>query len=167
MRVFRIMVSLATALALVACGRASAGEETAKQRGSDDRPAVAGIYELQADIHRSGTSKDVDLLMSRWADDASLVVKDVTYVGKEQIRNFFVNSHPAFKPENRWVALTRSPNIRVTANGNHGTLYFECYFVDATTKQVVAATSASTKVVRVSGRWLLTEYRSGSVELEP
>ena len=164
MRGSRVIVALASALVLTACGGAAAEVERPQD---EDRPGIAGIYQLQADIHRAGTSKDLDLLMSRWAEGARLEVAGTTYVGDAEIRRFFATAHPAFKPENRWVALTRSPNIKVAAEGDHGTLYFECYFVDVTTKQVAAATSAAAKVVRVSGRWLLEEYRSGSVELSP
>jgi hypothetical protein len=159
------MVALASALVLTACGGAAAGVERPEE--DQDRPGIAGIYQLQADIHRAGTSKDLDLLMSRWAEGARLEVAGRTYVGDAEIRRFFATGHPAFEPDNRWVALTRSPNIKVAAEGDHGTLYFECYFVDVATKQVAAATSAATEVVRVSGRWLLEEYLSGSVELSP
>ncbi|MGH2721432.1 MAG: nuclear transport factor 2 family protein [Actinomycetota bacterium] len=161
----RAMLAFASALVLTACGGAAAGVDRARE--GEDRPGVAGIYQLQADVHRSGTSKDLDLLMSRWTEGARLEVAGRTYTGKAEIRRFFATAHPAFKPDNHWVALTRSPNIRVAAQGDRGTLYFECYFVDAATKQVAAATSAETKVVRESGRWLLEEYLSGSVELAP
>jgi hypothetical protein len=159
------LAGVASAIVLSACGGAGARAE--RPAGSEDHPGIAGIYQLQADIHRAGTSKDLDLLMSRWAEGARLEVAGRTYVGEHEIRRFFADVHPAFKPDNQWVALTRSPNIKVASVGDHGTLYFECYFVDAATKQVAAATSAATEVVRVSGRWLLEEYRSGSVELSP
>jgi hypothetical protein len=159
------ILAVATALAVTACSNAGA-RETRPERAAD-RPGAAGIYQLQADIHASATSKDLDLLMSRWDDGASLVVAGRTYVGKGEIRRFFATSHPAFRPDNRWVALTRSSAIEVTTEHDHGALYFECYFVDVDTRQVVSATSATTKVVRRSGRWLLTEYRSGTVELAP
>jgi hypothetical protein len=129
-------------------------------------PGAAGIYQLQADFHRAATAKDLNLMMSLWDDQASLTVAGKTHTGKDEIRALLAN-HPAFNPDNHWVALTRSPHFRVGATGNRGTLYFECYYVDVATKQVMLSLGATTSLVRVDGRWLFKDFASAPVTLGP
>ena len=127
-------------------------------------PGVAGISQLQADFHRSATAKDLDLMMSLWDDQATLTLAGKTYTGKDEIRAVLA-THPAFNPANHWIALTRSPHFRITASGNRGTLYFECYYVDLATKQVMLSSGATTTVVRVDGRWLFKDFVSAPVTM--
>ena len=66
-----------------------------------------------------------------------------------------------------WVALTRSSHFRITTSSKRGTLYFECYYVDVATKQVMLSSGATTKVVRVDGHWLFEDFISAPVTIAP
>jgi hypothetical protein len=157
-------IVLSAALVLTAGAVAVAGQQSpATQR---DLPGAAGIYQLQADFHRAATAKDLDLMMSLWDDQATLTVAGTTHTGKDEIRALLA-THPAFNPANHWVALTRSPHFRITASGTRGTLYFECYYVDLASKQVMLSLGATTKVVRVDGRWLFRDFISAPVTIAP
>jgi hypothetical protein len=154
---------LSAALVFTAGAVALSGQNT--QPAEHDLPGAAGIYQLQASFHQATTTKDLDLMMSLWDERATLTVAGKTYAGDE-IRAFLA-THPAFDPANHWVALTRSPHFRITASGNRGTLYFECYYVDVATKQVMLSSGATTKVVRVDGRWLFRDFISAPVTIAP
>ena len=50
-------------------------------------------------------------------------------------------------------------------DGDKGTLYFECHYVDVATKQVVAVVSADQDVARINGTWLITHLVSATPDL--
>jgi ketosteroid isomerase-like protein len=106
-------------------------------------------------------------MMSLWADDATFTVGSQTYTGKDQIRNFFMTTAAPFKPENNWVSETPEYKLRVTIEGDRGTLYFECHYVDVATRAVKAVVSADQDVARIDGRWLITKSVAATPELSP
>ena len=103
--------------------------------------------------------------MSLWANDATATLGGETYTGKAQIRNFFETKAAPFQPQNHWVSETPAYKIRVTVNGDKGTLYFECHYVDAKTRQVVAVVSADQDVAKINGQWLITKLVSATPTL--
>jgi hypothetical protein len=70
-----------------------------------------------------------------------------------------------FKPENRWISDTAAYKTRLTANGDRGTLYFECHYIDMKTRTVAAVTGADQEVARINGRWMITNMVGGSPTL--
>ena len=105
--------------------------------------------------------------MSLWAPNATFTVNSgETLTGKKEIRRFWLDA-PVFQPENHWVSETPAYKIRITVNGDKGTLYFECHYVDAKTGKVEAVTAADEQVARVNGRWLITNNVGASPILSP
>ena len=41
-------------------------------------------------------------------------------------------------------------------NGDKGTLYFECHYIDVETGKVVSIVAADQDVQRIDGKWLIT-----------
>ncbi len=151
----------ASAMLLGACGEGREGatsEERAQLAEARNEADVAAVYKLQSDFHRATTSKDLELMMSTWAEDAILRVGDKNYTGKEAIRTFVTTQLGAFKPENQWVALTHSPKIQIALQGDQGTLNFQCHYADAATKELASMQSAETKVIREGDKWLFKEF---------
>jgi uncharacterized protein (TIGR02246 family) len=159
-----LMVGLTLALSLTACG---SSKDTASQRALQKTADTFAISQIEANWHKASSTKDVDLMMSLWADDATFTVGATTYTGKDQIRNFFMTTAAPFKPENHWVSDTPEYKLRVTVNGNTGTLYFECDYVDVGTKQVQAVVAADQDVARINGRWLITKSVASTPILSP
>ena len=114
------------------------------------------------------TSKDIDLMMSLWAPNATFTFPGSTAVGKEQIREFWLTKSEAFKPENNWIADTPSYKVRITVNGDRGTLYYECHFVNPDTERwSKPRTAADVDVAKIDGRWLITSFAGASATLSP
>jgi hypothetical protein len=106
-------------------------------------------------------------MMSLWAPNATFTVgPGQTLTGNKQIRRFWLKA-PVFQPENHWVSETPAYKIRITVNGDKGTLYFECHYVDPKTHKVVAVTAADQQVARMNGRWLVTNHVGASPTLTP
>ncbi len=72
-----------------------------------------------------------------------------------------------FKPENNWISDTTSYKVRITVNGDRGTLYWECHYVDPVTETVVVTTAADVDVAKIDGRWLITSLAGASATLSP
>jgi len=129
-----------------------------------DRWEINGI---EKDFHESLSRKDIDMMMRIWAPNATLTGgPGVTAVGKKEIRKFWLKS-VAFKPETRWVSDTPAYKLRLTVNGDRGTVSFDCHFVDVNSENVVVTTAADMEVARIDDRWLVTSMLAGSSTLSP
>jgi uncharacterized protein (TIGR02246 family) len=155
----------AVSLLLAACGGSShAAASTASLQKQAD---MLAIDQIERTWHRAASTHDVDLMMSLWAPDATFNIGTQTLTGKSQIRNFFEHTAAPFQPQNHWISDTPSYKIRVTVNGDKGTLYFECDYVDATTNKVVSAVAADQNVQKVNGKWLITSSAGATPSLTP
>jgi uncharacterized protein (TIGR02246 family) len=152
-------------VALSACGGSSgsSASDQAQQRKVD----AYDISQIERPFHKAMAKKDIDLMMSLWAPNATFTFgPGQTATGKGQIRNVWLKS-AAFKPETNWVVDHPAYKLRVTINGDRGTLHFECHFIDVKSKTVAAATAADQDVARIDGRWLITRMVGSTAELSP
>jgi hypothetical protein len=88
-----------------------------------------------------------------------------TVSGKEQIRNVWLNS-TAWKPQTHWLSDHPAYKLKITIEGNRGTLHFECHFIDVDTGMVAAATAGNADVAKIDGRWLITNFVGSTSELK-
>ena len=158
------------ALALVVVSLTACGGSSSKSASEQDMRRRADLYtiaEIEKNWHKATSSHNIDLMMSLWAPNATFTVNSgETLTGKKEIRRFWLDA-PVFQPENHWVSETPAYKIRITVNGDKGTLYFECHYVDAKTGKVEAVTAADEQVARVNGRWLITNNVGASPILSP
>jgi ketosteroid isomerase-like protein len=152
-------------MVVAACGsdQASATRMAALQKQAD----MYQIDQIEVNWHKAASMKDVNLMMSLWADNATFQVGTQTLVGKGQIRTFFETKAAPFKPGNNWVSDTPAYKIRITVNGDTGTLYFECHYVDVATRKVVVVVGADVAVGRIHDHWLITNSVSATPTLSP
>ena len=87
--------------------------------------------------------------------------------GKAQIRQWFATENKAFMPQNHWESDTPSYKIKATVNGDKGTLYFECHYIDAKTRQVVAYVGVDHNVQKINGKWLIVDSAAATDDAEP
>jgi ketosteroid isomerase-like protein len=145
--------------------------------GSNKTPAVSPELQKEADSyaidqiertwHRAASTQNVDLMMTVWAPDATFNIGTETLTGKAQIRDFFAHKAGPFQPENHWVSDTPAYKIRITVNGDKGTLYFECHYVDVKTSKIVSLVGADQNVQKIGGKWLITSSAAASPALQP
>jgi ketosteroid isomerase-like protein len=150
-----LVLALVLAAAATSCGSRSAGV-SARERTVARRADLYAIGRIEVAWHKASSTHDVDLMMSLWADDATFTVGGETYTGKDGIRNFFANEAAPFQAENHWISDSPAYKERITVDGDTGTLYFECDYIDLKTEKIVAVVSADQDVKRIGGRWLIT-----------
>jgi hypothetical protein len=151
----RSCLILAAAIAL-SVGFASQAE--AEENAED----FMGIHKVEMIFHEAGTTKNLDQMLSLFADDAALTSGGKTYKGKDEIRRYWQAAGP-FQPENQWVAYTPAFRIKFAAEGDNGHLYFECLYVDKAKNNIAAHTNSEDVLVRVKGKWLIKEMKANSV----
>jgi hypothetical protein len=121
------------------------------------------LHQVEIAFHTAASTKNIDLMMSLFADDASLSVGGKTYRGKSEVRSFFATVAGSFQPQNSWVAYTPAHRIRFDVSGDRAQLYFECLYVDVKTKEIKAHTFSDDNLVRAGGKWLIREMKAGAV----
>jgi ketosteroid isomerase-like protein len=156
----------ALVVSLSACGGSSAGSAS-EQEDTQRQADLYAISQIQTTFHKALSTKDIELMMSVWAPNATITAgPGQTLAGMKKIREHWLNSNP-FQPPNRWVAETPTYKTRATANGDRGTLFFECHLIDAKTAKVVVISGADTQVARIDGRWLITRFVGATGTLSP
>jgi ketosteroid isomerase-like protein len=153
----------ALVVALSACGGSSesSASEEALQRQAD----IYEIGQIEKSFHESMAKKDIQQMMSLWTSNATFTYgPGQTATGTEEIRNTWMKS-PAFQPATHWLSDHPAYKLRVTVNGDRGTLHFECHFINIDTGKVEAVTAGDFDVARIDGRWLITKMVGGTTEL--
>ena len=141
-------------------------------RSSSSRPSVqklAALYQLDAiekTWHKAASTKNLNLMMSIWAPNATATVAGKTVTGKAAIRELLAKAGP-FQAKNHWISDTPAYKIRATVNGNKGTLYFECHYIDVDTGKVAAVVGADEQVQKLRGKWLITNMAAATATLQP
>jgi ketosteroid isomerase-like protein len=155
----------ALVMLLAACGGSPA--ESASAQAIHEDADLYRIGEIEKKWHQATSTHDIDLMMSLWAEDATFTVDaGKTLTGKEAIREFWLAA-PVFQPDTHWVSETPAYKIRATVDGDKGTLYFECHYVDPVTEKVVRVVGADQQVARINGEWLITNNVGASPILAP
>jgi len=160
-RVALIIVAIAASVAACSSGTNAAQADLQKQAD------LYAIDQIEVNWHKAASSKDVDLMMSLWADNATFSFNGRTLAGKDQLRAFFANEAAPFKAENHWESDTPAYKIRATVDGDKGTLYFECHYIDVDTGKVEVVVAANQKVARENDKWVITEADATTPQLAP
>jgi ketosteroid isomerase-like protein len=156
------------AATLSACGGSGGAASATAASATAELQEKADLYaieHIEVTFHKAASTHDVDLMMTLWADDAVATIGGQTYTGTDQIRNLFATKAAPFKPENQWLSDTPAYKLKATVDGNTGTLYFECHYIDVNDKTVVVVVGAQQQVARIGGKWLITELTSTSPTL--
>ena len=90
-----------------------------------------------------------------------------TLTGKAEIRKFFETKAAPFQPVNHSLSDTPAYKIRTTVNGDKGTLYFECHYIDTKTQKVAAVVGADQNVQKINGKWLIVSSAAATPILRP
>ena len=149
----------------VVAGCGGSGKPTAGQTKIAREAALYEIEGIEKTFHKAATTHNVNLMMSLFAPGAVFNIGTETYTGKAQIRRFFATKNAAFMPQNHWQADTPTYLIRATVNGDKGTLYFECDYIDVRTGKVVATVGVDHQVQKINGRWLILDSAAAPTSL--
>ena len=158
--------ALAVAVAALAgCG--GSGKTSASDQATQKDAALYQIDQIERTFHRATSTHNLDLMMSLWAPGAVFNIDQQTLTGKNQIRHWFATESKAFMPSHHWESDTPSYKIKATVNGDKGTLYFECHYVDVRTGKVMAVVGVDHTVQKINGKWLIVDSAGATPVLSP
>jgi uncharacterized protein (TIGR02246 family) len=153
MRSSRLVLPAAIALSLGVASQTSADENT------ED---FMGMHKIEIIFHEAATTKNLDLMLSLFAVDATLTSGGKTHQGKEQIKKYWQAAGP-FQPQNDWVAYTPAFRIKYEVEGDRAHLYFEYLYMDKAANKIGAHTNSEDTLVRVDGKWLIKDMKASIV----
>jgi len=160
-----LVVSLGVLVVSLAARGGSSGSsatEQALQRKADSWE----IGQIEKNFHKAVSRKDIDLMMRFWAPHATFTYRlGETATGKKEIRKFWLEESKNFRRTWHMVSETLAYKTRITVNGDRGTLYFECHYLDVKKKTLGPVTAADVDVARIHGRWLVTNFVAASATL--
>ena len=154
----------AVVVALVGCGgsRGTSQEARATQRRVD----LYEISQIERSFHEAISKKDIAEMVSLFAPNATGTFgPGKTVTGRPQIRTVWLKSK-AFNRQTHWLSDHPAYKLKVTVDGDRGTLHFECHFIDIATRKVAALTAGNLDVARIDGRWLITNFVGSTAELK-
>jgi ketosteroid isomerase-like protein len=151
-------------LGLAACGGSGGSGTSAAAQHAED---VMAIDQIEQKWHEAASKKDVNLMMSLWAPDATFQAGPVTVTGRKALRTFFATKAAPFQPQNHWISDTPAYKIRITVNGDKGTLYFECHYIDVDTSRLASIVAADNEVQKINGKWLIVHTDAATPTLTP
>src|ERR1700730_7606058 len=115
---------LALVVAVSARVTSSGGIAMAVERSDRHRQPntadVAALNKLEADFHLAGSTQNIGLLMSLFAEDGTFVggPGNLTYVGRTAVGNGFLLTG-AYLKGNDWAGLTPSYRIKIKILNGH------------------------------------------------
>ena len=157
-----VVVALTTGCAGTSSASASSANAVVQKEAD-----LYQIDQIERTWHKAASTHNVNLMMSLWAPGAVFNLGTETLTGRAQIRHFFATKNPAFQPDHHWESDTPSYKIKATVNGDKGTLYFECHYIDPKTSKVVAVVGVNHNVQKINGKWLIVDSASATPTLSP
>ena len=161
-------LAMGCAIAVIAGALAGCGGSSKPSAAELKVQKEATLYEIEGiekTFHEAATTHNVNMMMRLFAPGAVFNIGTETYTGRAQIRKFFATENSAFMPENHWEADTPSFKIKATVNGDKGTLYFECHYIDVKTGQVVHVVGVDHQVQKIDGRWMIVDSAASTATL--
>jgi hypothetical protein len=154
----------AVVLMLAACG--SSGGSSSAQKQAKREADIYAISQIERSFHEAISKKNIDQMVGLFTTNATGTFgPGRTVTGKRQIREVWL-SGVAFKPETQWLSDHPAYKLKVTVDGDRGTLHFECHFIDVRTGKVAAVTAGNLDVAKIDSRWLITNFVGGTSELK-
>jgi len=119
------------------------------------------IRQVEAEMAEAASTKDLDMMMSLFAQDARLFSGGRTYTGRDEIRTYWAHAGP-FQPANHWAGYSPAWKVRIDVGADRATMHSEYLWVDTATSRVEDYASQSDVLVRAGDRWVIKEMRAGT-----
>jgi uncharacterized protein (TIGR02246 family) len=152
------------ALTISACGGSNGS--SASDQATEQKADSYEVSQIERTFHEAISKKDIDELVALFAPNATGTFgPGKTVTGKQQIRQVWSKS-VAFEPKTHWLSDHPAYKLKVTIDGDRGTLHFECHFIDLDTGKVAATTAGNLDVAKIDGQWLITNFVGSTAELK-
>ena len=159
--------AVAGVAALLAAGCGGSSKSSVNEATLQREANLYEIDQIEVKFHRATSTQNLGLMMSLFAPGAVFNVDQQTLTGKAEIRKWFATENKAFQPGTHWESDTPSYKLKATVNGNKGTLYFQCHYIDPKTQKVVAVVGVDHNLQKINGTWLIVDSAASPATLSP
>src|SRR5262245_10071880 len=150
--------------ALSACGGSNGS--SASERALEKQADINAITQIERSFHEAISKKDINEMVGLFAPHATATFgPGATVTGKKEIGQFWLASK-MWKPTTHWLSDHPAYKLKVTVDGDRGTLHFECHFINVDTGEVAATTAGNLDLAKVDGKWLVTNFVGSTTELK-
>jgi ketosteroid isomerase-like protein len=155
--VLTILVFAALLVFALSAGGGSNGS-SASEQAMEKKADIYDITHIERSFHEAISKKDIDEMAGLFAPHATGTFgPGKTVTGKDQIRQVWLNSK-AWEPTTHWLSDHPAYKLKVTVDGDRGTLHFECHFINVDTGEIAALTAGNLDVAKIDGKWLITNF---------
>jgi ketosteroid isomerase-like protein len=163
--VLTILVFAALLVFALSAGGGSNGR-SASEQAMEKKADIYDITHIERSFHEAISKKDIDEMAGLFAPHATGTFgPGKTVTGKDQIRQVWLNSK-AWEPTTHWLSDHPAYKLKVTVDGDRGTLHFECHFINVDTGEIAALTAGNLDVAKIDGKWLITNFVGSTTELK-
>ena len=142
------------------------GGSSASERATEKKADIYEISQIERSFHEAISKKNVNEMVGLFAPHATGTFgPGKTATGRKQIGDFWLGSK-MWEPATHWLSDHPAYKLKVTVDGDRGTLHFECHFVDVDTGKVAATTAGNLDVAKIDGHWLITNFVGSTTELK-
>ena len=150
--------------ALSACGGSSGS--SASDQEMQEKADTYAISQIERSFHEAISKKDIDEMVGLFAPHATGTFgPGKTATGQNQIRHAWLKSE-AWQPTTHWLSDHPAYKLKVTVDGDRGTLHFECHFINVDTGEIARLTAGNLDVAKIDGKWLITNFVGSLTELK-
>ena len=150
--------------ALSACGGSSGSSATDQEM--QEKADTYAISQIERSFHEAISKKDIDEMVGLFAPHATGTFgPGKTATGQNQIRHAWLKSE-AWQPTTHWLSDHPAYKLKVTVDGDRGTLHFECHFINVDTGKIARLTAGNLDVAKIDGKWLITNFVGSLTELK-
>jgi ketosteroid isomerase-like protein len=127
---------------------------------------IYAISQIERSFHEAISKKNIDEMAGLFTVHATGTFgPGKTATGQKQIRQFWLDSK-MWEPTTHWLSDHPAYKLKVTVDGDRGTLHFECHFIDVDTGKIAALTAGNLDVAKIDGKWLITNFVGSTTELK-
>ena len=167
--VVAVAAVVAVAVGVLVGALAASGGSSASSASEQEMRRNADLWEidqLEKSFHRATSRKDIELMMSLYAPNATFTFPGSTAVGKKEIRQFWLERRcrSARKQLDLRHARVQGPHHGQRRQG-HAVLRVPLHRRED--GRSMAVTAADGDVERIDGRWLITNIAGASATLRP
>ena len=163
--VLAVIVFAAILVFALSAGGGSGGS-SASERAMEKQADSYAISQIERSFHEAISKKNINEMVGLFAPHATGTFgPGKTATGKKEIARFWLGSK-MWEPTTHWLSDHPAYKLKVTVDGDRGTLHFECHFIDVDTGEIAATTAGNLDVAKIDGRWLVTNFVGSTTELK-
>jgi hypothetical protein len=127
-----------------------------------DPDSLVRLRQVEIAFHKALTEKQLDVMLSLFADDAVITASGVAYSGRDSLRQFW-QAAPPFGAVGHWVSYGPAFRDTTAVTGDRAHMYFECLYIDADTSTIAGHTAVDGTLKNTAAGWVFEALHTSTI----